>query len=133
MMSFCLSTAFLDPEWFTFDTAGTLVAGMDGMVRQENKSGGHHAAAFASRHNTTSVPPAARPVERTNTAVSGIEMAAAATTGMFTNIWTCICYAFLCVCVHVHMRVYARMCAHVCAPQIVVGWLFIMCISSSCI
>lgn len=80
------STAFLDPEWFTFETAGTLVAGMDGVTnRQENKSGNRPAAAMMfSKQNTMSGVAGIRQslkVDRENTAVSGIEMAAAAATG----------------------------------------------------
>ena len=64
----CFRTSFLDQEWFTFETAGTLVVGWEGgpsrqVTRQENR------ALNALQQGRA----------------SGIEMAAAAATGQLTQ------------------------------------------------
>lgn len=70
------STAFLDPEWFTFETAGTIVVGMDsGLSRPARKSTAHPPAIAASKDSK-------KLLERDNTWASGIERAAAAATGI---------------------------------------------------
>ncbi|XP_067928992.1 cilia- and flagella-associated protein 54-like [Watersipora subatra] len=70
------STAFLDPEWFTFETAGTLIVGMDGGPARQTKSNagdrslGRNAFTNGKRGDTSL------------TFSSGLERAAAAATGL---------------------------------------------------
>lgn len=72
---FYFSTDFLDPEWFTFETAGTIVVGMDpGLSRPVRKS--YAAPVIAAQHKDSKIQ-----LERDNTWASGIERAAAAATG----------------------------------------------------
>ena len=80
------STAFLDPEWFTFETAGTMVVGMDGGPARVQKTTMGRSASPTKNLLIPAPPPgvreASRKLERENTRTSGIERAAAAATGM---------------------------------------------------
>ena len=94
------STAFLDPEWFTFETAGTMVVGMDGGPARVQKTTMGRSASPTKNVLIHDHPPRVRQtrrkLERDKTRTSGIERAAAAATGMtrFNQLCTEVVYTW---------------------------------------
>lgn len=92
MFMLCCSTAFLDPEWFTLETANTIIVGMDVVNQNISNSTKPTTTAYATTAGTHKGLTTAntgvylsnkesRRLERENTRASGIERAAAAATG----------------------------------------------------
>lgn len=82
ILSGLYSTAFLDPEWFTFETAGTMVVGMDGgQPRRSKTNAGNRQSPAKGTQSVISVVRERKKSERVCTRASGIERAAAAATG----------------------------------------------------